>query len=129
MLDEQRALIRLVFAKLILDEGKLSWEYSRAFKILSEAVSETNCSKVAKIDDFENGKFEHRKKSDVTGQKGNLLPPRPIWLPKPAINPTSVIEPIIAVFKNGAIAEQTRERLKQIKLLSSNQLTTGRTNI
>lgn len=81
MLDEQRALIRLVFGKLILNNGKLSWEYSKAFKILSEAVSETNCSKVDKIDDFENRKFEHRKKSDVTGQKGDLLPLRPIWLP------------------------------------------------
>ncbi len=82
MLEEQRNLIRLIFAKLVLDERKLSWEYSKAFKILSEAVSETNCSKVDKIDDFENGKFEHRKKTDVTGQKGNLLPLRPIWLPR-----------------------------------------------
>ncbi len=82
MLDEQKALIRLVFAKLILDEGKLSWEYSQAFKILSEAVSETNCSKVDKIEDFENGKFEHRKKSDVTEQRDSSLPSRPIWLPR-----------------------------------------------
>ncbi len=80
MMDEQKSLIRLVFANLILDEGKLSWEYSKAFKILSEAVDETNSSKVAKIDKFENGKFEPSEKSDVTGQKGSLLPPRPIWL-------------------------------------------------
>jgi hypothetical protein len=81
MRDEQRSLIRLVFEKLILDEHKLSWEYSKAFKILSRAVEETNCSKVDKIDDFENGKFELTKKSDVTGQTGDLLPQRPIWLP------------------------------------------------
>jgi len=80
MREEQRNLIRLVFEKLILDEHKLNWEYSKAFKILSQAVEETNCSKVQKLDDFENGKFEHRKKSDVTGQKSDLLPPRPIWL-------------------------------------------------
>ena len=80
MLDEQKNLIRLVFAKLVLDEGKLNWEYSKAFKILSQAVEETNCSKVAKIDDFQNKTFEHRKKSDVTGQKDALLPQRPIWL-------------------------------------------------
>ena len=82
MLDEQKNLIRLVFARLILDEGKLSWEYSKAFKILSQAVEETNSSKVEKIDDFENKTFEHRKKSDVTGQRGDLLPLRPIWLPR-----------------------------------------------
>ena len=81
MLDEQRALIRLVFKKLILDEGKLSWEYSRAFKILSEAVSQTNCSKVENLEGLEKETFEHREKSHVKGQKGNLLPLRPIWLP------------------------------------------------
>lgn len=80
MLDEQKNLIRLVFAKLILDEGKLSWEYSKAFKILSQVVEETNCLKVEKLDDFENKTFEHRKKSDVAGQRGDLLPQRPIWL-------------------------------------------------
>ena len=76
-----RALIRLVFAKLTLNEGKLSWEYSKAFKILSEAVEATNCPKVDKIDDFENGKFELTKKPDSSTQKDALLPLRPIWLP------------------------------------------------
>ena len=80
MLEEQKNLIRLVFAKLTLDEGKLSWEYSKAFKILSQAVEETNCSKVAKLDDLEKETFEHRKKNDVTAQRGDLLPSRPIWL-------------------------------------------------
>lgn len=80
MRDEQRSLIRLVFEKLILDEHKLSWEYSKAFKILSRAVEETNCSKVGKIDDLENGKLEHQEKSDVTGRRDSSLPSRPIWL-------------------------------------------------
>ena len=104
MLDEQRALIRLVFAKLILDEGKLSWEYSKAFKILSEAIEETNCSKVDKIDDFEKGKFEHRKKSDVTGQKGDLLPPRPIWLPNPSFNINDSIKRLIDIVEEIGVA-------------------------
>lgn len=81
MLDEQRALIRLVFAKLILNEGKLTWEYSKAFRILSEAVDQTNCSKVENLEGLEKETFEHREKSDVTGQKGSLLASRPIWLP------------------------------------------------
>jgi len=82
MLDEQRALIRLMFAKLMLNKGKLAWEYSKAFKILSQAVEETNCSKVDKIDDFENGKFKHQEKPDSSTQKDALLPLRPIWLPR-----------------------------------------------
>ena len=53
MLEEQRSLIGLVFAKLTLDEEKLGWDYSKAFKILSEAVEAINCSKVEKLDDFE----------------------------------------------------------------------------
>jgi hypothetical protein len=81
MLKEQKNLMRLVFAKITLDEGKLNWEYSKAFKILSEAVSETNCSKVQKLDDFENKTFEHRKKPSNSIKKDALLPQRPIWLP------------------------------------------------
>ena len=81
MVDEQRALIRFIFATLTVDEGKLSYTYSKTFKILSEAVEVTNGSKVDKIDDFENGKFELTNRSDVTRQKDSLLPSRPIWLP------------------------------------------------
>ena len=81
MLDEQRALIRLVFAKLTLNEGKLTWEYSKAFRILSEAVDQTNCSKVENLEDFEKGTFEHTELPDNSTQKDALLPLRPIWLP------------------------------------------------
>lgn len=81
MLDEQRSLIRLVFADLKLDEGKLSYTYSKTFKILSEAVEATNGSNIDKFKDLANKKFEPAKKSDVTGQKDSLLPSRPIWLP------------------------------------------------
>lgn len=80
MIDEQRALIRFVFATLTVDEGKLTYTYSKTFKILSEAVEETNCSKVDKIDQFEGKSFEHQEKTDVAGQKGSFLPSRPIWL-------------------------------------------------
>ncbi|HLC94412.1 MAG TPA: hypothetical protein VJH96_02495, partial [Patescibacteria group bacterium] len=82
MLDEQRSLIRLVFADLKLNEGKLSYTYSKTFKVLSEAVSATNGSNVDKFKGFENEKFEPTKKSDVAGQKDSLLPSRPIWLPR-----------------------------------------------
>ncbi|PIR60130.1 MAG: hypothetical protein COU67_03440, partial [Candidatus Pacebacteria bacterium CG10_big_fil_rev_8_21_14_0_10_44_54] len=82
MLDEQRALIRLVFAKLTLNEGKLSWEYSKAFKILSEAVDQTNCSKVENLEGFEKGTFEHAKKPNDSTKKDDLLLDRPIWLPR-----------------------------------------------
>jgi len=81
MIDEQRALIRFVFGSLTVDEGKLSYTYSKTFKILSEAVTETNGPKMEKIDDLENGKFELTKKPDNSTQKDALLPQCPIWLP------------------------------------------------
>ena len=80
MIDEQRALIRFIFATLTVDEGKLSYTYSKTFKILSEAVEATNGSKVDKIDGLKNGKFELAKKPDNSIQKDALLPLRPIWL-------------------------------------------------
>jgi site-specific DNA recombinase len=86
MVDEQRALIKFIFATLTVDEGKLSYTYSKTFKILSEAVEETNRPKVDKIDDLENGKFELTKKPDSSTQKDALLPLRPIWLPRVGSN-------------------------------------------
>ncbi len=82
MIDEQRALIRFIFATLTVNEGKLSYTYSKTFKILSEAVEATNGSKVDKTDDLENKKFELTKKPDSSTQKDALLPLRPIWLPR-----------------------------------------------
>ena len=82
MVDEQRALIRFVFGSLTVDEGKLSYTYSKTFKILSEAVAETNGPKVEKIDDLEIGKFELTKKPDSSTKRDALLPQRPIWLPR-----------------------------------------------
>lgn len=81
MVDEQRALIRFVFGSLTVDEGKLSYTYSKTFKILSEAVTETNGPKVEKIDDLEIGKFELTKKPDSSTKKDALCIKRPIWLP------------------------------------------------
>jgi len=88
MLDEQRAIIRLVFTKLTLNEGELSWEYSKAFRILSEAVDQTNCSKVENLDDFEKGTFEHAELPNKSTKKDALLPLRPIWLPQQVVTRT-----------------------------------------
>jgi len=101
-----------------LDEGKLLYDYTKAFKILAQAVKDTNCSKVDKIDKFESESFEHQEKSDVTGQKGSLLPSRPIWLRNPSINLTDAFNCILKAFQNPVWAEQARERLKQIHTLT-----------
>jgi hypothetical protein len=115
MLDEQRALIRLVFKKLILDEGKLSWEYSRAFKILSEAVNQTNCSKVENLEGLEKETFEHQEKNDVTGQKGNLLLSHPIWLGDRNVNITSQFVRIFKVFEDFRFINQLKEDMEKVR--------------
>lgn len=81
MLDDQRQLMRLVFAKMLLDEGKLSYEYTPAFNLLSEAVRATNSSKVANWGKNGDKIFEPSKKGDITHQKGNFYPLRPSLLP------------------------------------------------
>ena len=78
--DEQRSLIRLVFSDLRLDEGKLLFEYSKTFRILAEAVAQTNRSKVDKNEGFESKTFELTKKPDNSTKKDALLPQRPTWL-------------------------------------------------
>lgn len=79
--EDKRALINLVFSKLTLDEGKLETEYSKTFKLLSEAVSLTNRSKVKKLPKIKEQTFEPLKKTDVMRQSAFLDTQRPIWLP------------------------------------------------
>ncbi len=80
LLEEQRRLISLVFANMTLNKGILAYEYSTAFKLIHNAVLETNGSKVANL--AENGAriFEPSKLPDKSTQKGSLRPSRPTWL-------------------------------------------------
>lgn len=80
LLEEQRRLISLVFTNMTLTEGVLAYEYSKAFKLIHNAVVETNGSKVANL--AKNGAriFEPAKLPDNSTQKGSLRPSRPTWL-------------------------------------------------
>jgi site-specific DNA recombinase len=80
LLEEQRRLISLVFTNMTLDKGNLAYEYSTAFKLIHNAVVETNGSKVANL--AENGAkiFEPAKLPDNLSQKASVRPSRPTWL-------------------------------------------------
>lgn len=80
LLEEQRRLISLVFTSMTLDKGILAYEYSNAFKLIHNAVVETNGSKVANL--AKNGAriFEPNELPDKSTQKGSLRPSRPTWL-------------------------------------------------
>ncbi|MGB9726699.1 MAG: recombinase family protein [Minisyncoccia bacterium] len=47
--EEKRQLMSLVFNNLLLNEGKLSFSYTKPFEILSEAIKITNSSKVLNL--------------------------------------------------------------------------------
>ena len=68
MLNEQRELIRLMFSKLTLNEGKLAYEYTPAFKLLHKAVQATNSSKLTNLNKNGSGIFELSKESENTTQ-------------------------------------------------------------
>jgi len=59
----------LVFDNMKLDEGKLSYGYTRAFRILAQAVEATNSSKMQKMGKIEDGIFEPAKKPDLSNKK------------------------------------------------------------
>lgn len=80
LLEEQRRLISLVFTNMTLNEGILAYQYSPAFKLIYNAVVETNGSKVANLGELGAKTFEPAKHPDKSTQKGSLQPFRPSWL-------------------------------------------------
>ena len=69
-LEEKRRLIRLVFDDLFLDEGKLSFTYSKPFKMVHQAVEFTNSSKVKNLAKSYSRNFEPVKKPVNVSKNG-----------------------------------------------------------
>lgn len=80
-IEQKRQLIKLVFAKLVVEGSKLTFTYSKAFELLSEAVRFTNSSKMLKDQKLSEEIFEPQEKVDITGQTEHLYAQRPNWLP------------------------------------------------
>ncbi len=78
--DEKRQLISLVFSKLSLDEGKLSYGYSKAFQLLSEAVKATNSSKLVKTTKSSAQIFEPSEKDGKSRQNEDFYLQRSVLL-------------------------------------------------
>jgi hypothetical protein len=66
--DDKRQLLRYVFSKMTLDEGKLEYEFTLAFKLLSDAVVETN--KSSKAYDFEEKEYKTFEPNDKSKDMG-----------------------------------------------------------
>ncbi|MBU6389577.1 recombinase family protein [Patescibacteria group bacterium] len=87
--EDKGRLIRLVFTNLRVDNGKLSYEYSKAFQLLHQAVSLTNgsdCSKETIFEQTVKNIFEPTQKRVAQSVKQSKTPSlsteRPAWLPR-----------------------------------------------
>lgn len=66
--EDKRSLINLVFTNLTLNEGKLSIEYTKTFKLLAEAVKLTNRSKMPDEGNLKENIFEPKERVDISTQ-------------------------------------------------------------
>lgn len=80
-LDEKRQLIKLVFKNLNLDEGRLSYTYSKPFELLAHAVEPMNSSKMQVNEESLAEIFEPKELVGVKTKKGAFAPDHPAWLP------------------------------------------------
>lgn len=82
--DDKRKLIRLVFNKLTLDEGKLEYTYTPAFETLKDSVFYTNglSSKVPNFSKIEENIFEPSENIDDSVLKEGLETFRSKVLPR-----------------------------------------------
>lgn len=71
--EYKRQLIKLIFATLTINSGKLSYTFTKAFQVLSAAVDATNSSKMDKMLPTTGKIFEPSKKSDVLLQSGDFV--------------------------------------------------------
>ena len=69
-LEEKRRLMRLVFNELFLDEGKMSFTYSKPFEMVHQAVEFTNSSKMRNMAKSCSRNFEPCKKPVNTSKNG-----------------------------------------------------------
>jgi len=80
--DQKHELINLVFENLKLNQGKLSYSYTKHFGLLYKAVQATNSSKVAKTTPQDTILFELGKKNAESDKNGRILTIRPSLLPR-----------------------------------------------
>jgi len=80
--DQKSALLRLMYEEMRLDEGELTYHYTKPFELLVKAVKKTNSSKLAKVLQKDDKIFELSKKDDSTLQNASLEAYRPIVLPR-----------------------------------------------
>ncbi len=78
--EKKRGLLKMVFSRMVLDEGRLITTYSKAFQLLFEAVQATNSSKVENLPPAGLENFEQAELAVIKGKSGVFDPARSRWL-------------------------------------------------
>lgn len=79
--EPRRRLLKMVFSQMVLDEGRLITTYSKAFRLLFEAVKATNSSKVDNLPPSGLENFEQAEFAVIKGKSGAFDPACSRWLP------------------------------------------------
>jgi len=79
-IDRKRELISLVFTKLMIDDGKIVYEFSKPFEALASAVKATNDSKVAELAGSRILTFEASKNGYIKPKNGDICSFHSTWL-------------------------------------------------
>jgi hypothetical protein len=77
--EERRQLLNLALNKLQLNNGKLIYTFSKPFELLSEAIKETNSSKVSNSIDSPAKNFELTEIRSNDAKNRDILPVCPVW--------------------------------------------------
>lgn len=80
-MEKKRKLIRLVFADMKLNEGALTYAYSKPFQLLADAINGTNSSKLSETKRVLEKTFELNSLVDTKGNNDASVVARPLWLP------------------------------------------------
>lgn len=88
--ERQRQLLKLIFEQLALDEGKLSFTFSKAFQLLSEAVEATKSSKIPDLSKSADVTFEPKERVVVKGKTGDFDLQRSVLYPRRDSNPQPI---------------------------------------
>ena len=108
-------LIKDIFEKITLFKEKVSYEFTPAMKFLSEAVKETNGSKITKNRLLTGNILEHGESFKNSAQFEYLEKYRPILLEDRNVNITSQFVRIFKVFEDFRFIQQLREEMDKVR--------------
>ncbi len=113
-IEKKRMLLKLVFAKLLIDDGKVVYNFTEPVKTLASVVNATNGSKIADLAGLSSSKFEPQKNGLTKPKNGALRSVHPRWLA--CVERFRTLKWAESVENPELLLEQAKELLGLIKL-------------